>query len=306
MIGTGILESSIEYKQTSKKSATHFVLCNRDKIRYFISLEGGKKRLAENISSYSKKLFILLKIIRFIPFKLMELLRLGYFTDAKLDDEISKFIDNKNRNYWNVIVGTYDDKQKIVIQLWNNKRTCSTYYKVGNIYSNKEMLTEIDFLNENNFYKTFKVPKIIKSQKINNNNKFNIQSTEEFVGSKVEPYLTNDIYEIFKEIVYSKGINMIDDIPYGFSHGDLAPWNLKKIKNEYVLFDWEHCGIRFYGFDLIHYVFQVENLLNGKSKEESIDSAINQILKIDKDFKNIDRNKLKNMYFEEVKITYGE
>ena len=78
---------------------------------------------------------------------------------------------------------------------------------------------------------------------------------------------------------------------------------MKKKDGKYIVFDWEHCGFRFYGFDLIHYLFQVENLLNNKSKEESIELAIIQFNKLEG--KEIySKELLKHMYFEEYKKSY--
>ena len=305
MLGTGILENTIIYKKTTRKHATHFALCNGKKIRYLISLNEGKERLIKNISSYSIKLEILMKVIRFLPFSFMEKCKLGYFIEARICEEVQEVINNttKSSRLWNLIVGTYDKKQKLVIQVWDDSNKGSLYYKIGNCFSNKEMITEIKFLSGNYKYKKFNIPNIIYNKKINDGYKFNIQVTEEFNGNKVKPVLTEDIYDIFKELVYSRGIKIINGIPYGFSHGDFAPWNLKIMDNSYTLFDWEHCGMRFYGFDLIHYVFQVENLLNGKSKEESIELAVGELLKREK-FAICHKKNLIEMYFNECKNSY--
>lgn len=91
---------------------------------------------------------------------------------------------------------------------------------------------------------------------------FNIQITKEFVGDKVEPILTQEIVEIYKELSKDKKNGL------EFSHGDFAPWNLKRNGDKYTLFDWEHCGYRMPGFDLMHYATIVQKVLNGKELSE--------------------------------------
>ena len=44
----------------------------------------------------------------------------------------------------------------------------------------------------------------------------------EFVGDKVEPILTQEIVEIYEELSKDKKNGL------EFSHGDFAPWNLKR------------------------------------------------------------------------------
>lgn len=260
----------------------------------------------KNVSTYSKKLSILMKILKFVPFMILEKCGLGYYVKAELSDEIDNFIKrtSQENSVWNVIVGTYDKKQKIVIQLWRDNEYNNKYYKIGNKNSNKEMINEIGFLKKNKFkYETFNIPNIVDSQLIESGFEFNIQLTDEFIGKRVEPIITEDIYKIYKEIVESKDKIEIDGVLYGFSHGDFAPWNIKKDNTDYIIFDWEHCGFRFYGFDLIHYLFQIENLLNNKSKEDAIELAMMQFNKLEG--KEIYKKEiLKHMYFEECKKSY--
>ena len=71
------------------------------------------------------------------------------------------------------------------------------------------------------------------------------------VVDKVEPELTEDIVRIYEELAGQKKV--IDGVECEFSHGDFAPWNIKKNGKQYTVFDWEHCGYRMKGFDLIHY-----------------------------------------------------
>ena len=170
MLGTGILESVIKYKNTSIQDATHFVLCKGEKFRYIISIKHGKKYLSRNLASYSNNLTLLMKTINFLPFNIMQKLKLGYFVKATICLEVQEFI-NKTAQYnrlWNVIVGTYDKKQKLVIQLWNENTGRTLYYKIGNEFSNKEMITEIAYLNKNFKYEKFYITRLIESKKMNN------------------------------------------------------------------------------------------------------------------------------------------
>lgn len=305
MLELNILEDVIKYKRVKRNSATHFVLCNREKIRYFICLNQGKNRLTRNLSTYSIKLTLLMKLIKVLPFRILEKCKLGYFAEVEICKEVQTFINNtyKLDYLYNIIVGTYDKKQKIVIQLYSLNNKKSIYYKIGNEFSDKQMKAEINFLSNNFKYKCFYIPTIIDSQIISDKFDFNIQITEEFNGTKVKPKLTKEIYNIFRELSTKDEIKIIDNIPYTFSHGDFAPWNIRKDNKKYILFDWEHCGVRFYGFDLIHFVFNIEYRLRGNNKENSIDIAINKCKEFDAILKEISSDKLKQLYLGEF---YGE
>lgn len=299
-----ILEETIEYKQTTKKNATHFIICKTNKPRYFIDINNGKEKMVKSLSIYSLKLKLLTYMIKHISFTIMEKMNIGYFCSAYLCDEVNNFIKDKfNPKGWNVIVGTYDHKQKIVIQLWDDKNK-TNYCKIGNNNTNNEMITEINYLKLKYRYKTFYIPELIDFQMINDINKFNIQITEGFRGKRVDPVMNENIYKIFKEVSSSKENYIKDGIVYTFSHGDFAPWNIKKDREKYVLFDWEHCRMRFYGFDIIHYIYQIETLLNKKSKKNAIDYAIKKSKEYDPILRSIDDCILKKMYFEERAQTY--
>lgn len=310
-----ILEDVIQIKPTNKNNATHFAVCNDGKIRYLIALDGGKKRLIVNLSSYSKKLSLLMRMLDVIPLSLLRTGKLGYFVEVKFCDELLNYIDIIVQNVykieyyqWNMIVGTYDDKQKLVVQCFTKSKS-AIYFKIGNKNSAKEMVAEIDFLKEKPNFHTFDTPEILESQLIDNKHQFNILVTKEFVGDKVESVFTDDIYKIFQEISdcndfdTNKNNKVEEDIPYRFSHGDFAPWNLKLSNSRYVVFDWEHQGMRFYGFDLIHYVFQIENLLNGRAKEKAVEIAVTTLKEYDKDC-TIEKETLKKLYFKECKKSY--
>lgn len=74
-----------------------------------------------------------------------------------------------------------------------------------------------------------------------------------------------------------------------FSHGDFAPWNLKKNGDRYTLFDWEHCGYRMPGFDLMHYAEIIEVVINQKDFSEAFEAGLKNIRKYITDF-SIDKD----------------
>ena len=169
-----------------------------------------------------------------------------------------------------MIVGTYDKKQKIVLQCFNASENAD-FIKIGNAATEKEMNTEISFLQQKRVYSTFDIPQLLGSISRADGATFNIQITKEFVGDKVEPILTQEIVEIYKELSKDKKNGL------EFSHGDFAPWNLKRNGDQYTLFDWEHCGYRMPGFDLMHYATIVKKVLNGKELSEAFDEGLKDI-----------------------------
>jgi len=63
-----------------------------------------------------------------------------------------------------------------------------------------------------------------------------------------------------------------------YEHGDFTPWNIVKVADTYIPFDFEHFvedGLEY--FDLIKYYYQVGKLLEKKKEEELIDYISEQI-----------------------------
>ena len=176
-----------------------------------------------------------------------------------------------------MIVGTYDEKQKIVLQCFNASENAD-FIKIGNAATEKEMNTEISFLRQKRVYSTFDIPQLLGSISRADGATFNIQITKEFIGSKVEPALTQETVDIYKELSKEKRNGL------EFSHGDFAPWNLKRNGDRYTLFDWEHCGYRIPGFDLMHYATIVQKVLNGKELSEAFDEGLKNIHQFLPDF----------------------
>lgn len=277
MQDSNIVSQVVKIENSSKKTATHFALCNGSLLRYLIDLNGGAKRLSENISTYSKRLSMLMKFIDVFPFLLLNKMKLGYFVKAELNTEVEACRLNTKKKQWNMIVGTYDEKQKVVLQCFNSSEEAD-FIKIGNVATEKEMNAEISFLQQKKKYMTFDIPQLLSSVSRVDGATFNIQITKEFKGVKVEPVLTQEIVDIYKEL--SKDVQ--GDLM--FSHGDFAPWNLKKNENKYILFDWEHCGYRIPGFDLIHYATIIQKVLNGKDLSEAFDDGLKNVHEFLPDF----------------------
>lgn len=277
MQNSNIVSQVVKIENTDRKKATHFALCKGSYLRYLIDLNNGAKRLSKNISTYSKKLSLLMYFIDIIPFSILHCMKIGYFVKAELNFEVEICRRNTQKKYWNMIIGTYDEKQKIVLQCFNNSGN-AYFIKIGNTATEKEMNAEISFLQQKRVYSTFDVPQLLDSVSRVDGATFNIQITKEFIGSKVEPILTQKIVDIYKEL--SK------DTKNGleFSHGDFAPWNLKKNGDKYTLFDWEHCDYRMPGFDLMHYAEIIEVVINQKDLSEAFESGLNNIRKYLPDF----------------------
>lgn len=277
MSNSGILSQVVKIEKTNRKSATHFALYNGSELRYLIDLNGGKKRLSKNISTYSKKLSLLMRFIDIVPLSLLKLLGLGSFAKTDLHPEVDECRKDTRKKYWNMIVGTYDEKQKVVLQCFNDVGAAD-FVKVGNVATEEEMNAEISFLRKKMQYSSFKIPALVSSTRRTDGAAFNIQVTKEFIGDKVLPVLTQKIVNIYQEL--SK--DMKDGLV--FSHGDFAPWNLKKNGEQYTLFDWEHCGYRMPGFDLMHYAVIIEVVINGKDFSEAFESGLENIRKYLPDF----------------------
>ena len=299
-----ILEYAIHMQAVKKREASHLVICNRDHIRYLISGREGKRHLRRNLACYSLKLSVLIRLMNLIPAFILYRLRLGYYVKTDLCEELREAMENVTerwfgtRNYrWNVIVGTYDEKQKLVFQCFIEGKS-SVYLKVGLKSTDRELRSEMDFLQEGPEFSFFEVPKVLGSRRLGDGNRFNILITEEFTGDKVKPVVTEEIWQIFKEIAsYKKDVGeRMDGLANCFSHGDLAPWNMRWKGNKYVVFDWEHCGIRFYGYDFIHYIYQTETLINGKTPEDAVQSAVSLFRRYDGS--SIEKEALIRLYFD--------
>lgn len=282
MSDSGILQQVVKIEKVNRKQATHFALCNGAKIRYLITIEDGKRRLSKNISTYSGKLGVLMKLLVYIPFSLLKVGKMGYYVRARLHPMVQEEVLRINCEAWNMIIGTYDEKQKLVLQCFDKKKLYASFVKIGNKATENEMRAEIEFLKKEHHFRTFRIPRLLGYKVIGDRCPFNIQVTREFKGKKVEPEINNDIVKLYKELSEQKKV--IAGIEYEFSHGDFAPWNLKRDDSGYVLFDWEYCGYRMKGFDLMHYATIIEVVMNGRSLEEACEVGLKNIRRFDATF----------------------
>lgn len=176
MQDSNIVSQVVKIENTSRKAATHFALCNGSRLRYLIDLDGGSKRLSGNISTYSKKLGLLMYFINAIPFSLLNWMKLGHFVKAELNKEVETCRQNVQKKHWNMLVGTYDEKQKIVLQCFNGSESAD-FIKIGNSATEKEMNAEISFLQQKRVYSTFDIPQLLGSVSRIDGATFNIQIT---------------------------------------------------------------------------------------------------------------------------------
>ena len=313
-------ETAVKCEDSKKKNSTHLAIVNGGKVRYLISNDGtlrnhARKVLANNVSSYSKKLGMLMSSLTLIPDFALKLTHLGKTVSVVLPDEIANTVTEVAENRWpnkkwgyNMIVGSYVEKQKIVIQCFTeDEKDAAIYFKVCSDNARAEIENETNYLKAPIQSKLFGNPKLCYSKLQKDGAQFNIQVTEEFAGDKVNPEMTQEIYRLFQEIAGFRKQETSDGELLCFSHGDFTPWNMRKIcGGKYVMFDWEYCGMRFYGFDLIHYLWQIENKLNGKNRDVAIKAAIETAKEYDERLRVYSDEKIAHMYFHELEKQFGE
>ena len=221
---------------------------------------------------------------------------MGQFVQVKVHQDILKHIPEHHR--WNILVGTYDSAQKIVLQCFSGKDTPCVYIKVGNAASDDQMQREINFLRKNKRYHCLSIPRHINSVLITESSTFNILTTAEFKGNKITPVLTKEIYNISREIAGEPVI--LDGIPYEFSHGDFAPWNIRKTSPTYTVFDWEHCGLRPAGYDIAYFVIMTEIALNKRRFDEAFDIAIRKLRQFNTEI-DVDKERIRHEFAKTTK-----
>lgn len=313
-------ETAVKCKDSKEESSTHLAIVKDGKIRYLISnnevlRNRAREVLVNNVSSYSKKLGLLMRSLALIPDVALQLVHLGKTVSVVLPEEIENVVTEVARNRWsnkkwgyNIIVGSYVEKQKIVIQCFTEDRAdVAIYFKVCSDNARVEIENETNYLKEPIQSTLFRNPKLCYSKLQKDGAQFNIQVTEEFAGDKVEAEMTQEIYHMFQEISGFQKQEFSDGELLCFSHGDFVPWNMRKTGDgKYVLFDWEYCGMRFYGFDLIHFLWQIENKLNGKNKDVAIKAAIETAKEYDERLRVCSDKKIARMYFHELEMQFGE
>lgn len=268
---SGILEEVFDLQRCKRNSATHFVLCKGEKLRFLIRLRSGLRPLHRTVASYGGKMAFLLRLLKCLPYRILSWTGLGYFAQVQLHPAVA---DTFPSGYeWNALIGTYSSRQKVVFQAFlpRSSQPC-LYIKVGNIRSEKQMQTEIAFLRQNRAYHLMRVPKLLDMKLRDESCPFNIMVTEEFSGEKVVPKLTPEIYALYQEL--SQETTTINQQILVRSHGDFAPWNIRKQGEKYMLFDWEFCGWRQRGYDVVHFLTIVGMNLEHKDFSEAYDDAL--------------------------------
>lgn len=312
-------ETAVKCKDVKQNASSHLAIVNGGNIRYLISNKKGlrnraRRALANNVSSYSKKLGMLMRSLEFMPDCVLRLAHLGRTLSVELPEEVLAAMHEVIEKRWpdkewdyNIIVGSYVEKQKIVIQCFTSDIVdTAIYFKVCSNNAKAEIENETSYLRSPIRSKRFQNPKLCYSLLQKDGANYNIQATEEFSGSKVEPKMTQEIYQLFQEISSFKMYEAEDGNKIAFSHGDFVPWNLKHTENGYIIFDWEYCGMRFYGFDLIHYLWQIQNKLMGRSEKDAIKESIKIAKQYDEYLCSLSDEYIEEQYFTELRKQFGD
>lgn len=277
-VTSGILEEALTMEPACAAQASHFAFHVRGKLRYLIDLQGGRKQLARDNAAFNGVLALLLKILPIIPFFLLRLVGIGHYVKVLLHPAINEVVQQIGSPRWNLLVGTYNIRQKLVLQCFAEGKP-GIYVKVGNQASAQLMQTEMKFLEEQKNFSTFALPELISCHYQNAQSPFNIQVTKKFCGTKVEPLISQDIIRIYQEVASSAGDERTE-----FSHGDFAPWNIRKTEDAYLLFDWEYCGIRPKGYDLVYFGVISNVSLANMRFDAAFDKTLTEIRRFLPDF----------------------
>lgn len=271
--GSGILSEALDIVRCDRKEATHFVVQHGNRLKFLIELKSGIGYLKRTIAAYDTGLILLLRLISFIPKQLLILAKLGFFAKVKLHPTIAEHVPANAR--YNILVGTYDNAQKIVLQCFSQSNNDCIFVKVGNKGSQEQMERETQFLKNAKNYNTFAIPTLLASESMREGSPFSIQVTKGFNGNKVPLKMTAELFRISKEIA-GDSIN-VDGEPHTFSHGDFAPWNIRKEGDTYTVFDWEHCGLRPVAFDVVYFCLMIEIALHHRTFDIAYDRAIRTV-----------------------------
>lgn len=294
---SGILDQALRCVPCSRKEATHFVLCKGGRMRYLISLRGGAARLTRSLVAYGGKLALLIKLLRLLPYQLLAVVRMGYFAKASLHPAIVGMAPQGHE--WNMLVGTYWPKQKLVMQCFREGEPLCAFVKIGNAASTLEMHTEMDFLECPHNFRYIELPEVLAMRRAAADCPFDILVTREFHGDKVEPVLTEDIYRVFREL--SADCREENGRVLALSHGDFAPWNIRKNGNRYIVFDWESCAYRPMGHDIVHFLTAVYTNLHGLPLPTAISRAVTDIRRFAPDF-SIDEASFAEAYLKIMQL----
>lgn len=271
---SGIISNALRIEPCSAAAATHYVICKGTRLRYIVA-KGGEAALVRSVVSYSGKAALLLKLLSLLPKRVLTWAHLGFWAKLEAHADITALIPQGYR--WNVLVGTYCDKQKLVFQCFERPTAESIFVKVGNAASECEMQAEMSFLQKSHLsFVKAELPQLLGVHFRSENSPFNIMMTREFHGEKADIILTQAVVDIWKEI---SAVEQADGEAghLEFSHGDFAPWNLRRHGAHYIVFDWEHCGMRPHGYDLLYWGVVTRLARCGMLFDEAYEAAVAEL-----------------------------
>lgn len=266
-------------------------------MRYLVHVGTGAIPLRRCVASYGGKLALLLRLLPCLPYRLLSFVHLGFFAEVALRPSVASMLGEGER--WNVLVGTYNEKQKLVVQCFASSTSDCRFIKIGNEATEVQMTAEMHFLQQagKQRYRRMLVPQLTEAVYRSQGAPFNIQVTREFHGRKVPPVLTEDIYELYRDIAGEPFLK--EGQPYEFSHGDFTPWNLRRCGDTFVVFDWEHCGTKPHGYDLVYFETVVGLACRGKGFEAAFTEAVESVRRFEPDF-DMDRDLFYRLFTEVI------
>lgn len=100
-------------------------------------------------------------------------------------------------------------------------------------------------------------------------NQLQLMESDPSINSEISP---NKVYRIINALVNIHNDIHVDElIPVSICHGDFTPWNMYMDKNRLYLYDWELSENNMpMLFDLFHFIFQTEILINQGSWERVV------------------------------------
>lgn len=232
--------------------------------------------------------------------------------EIKINNKINNFIWDDSICY-SIYTGTPGSTQKNTVQFMTIKGEVIGYCKIpigkksySYIKNEYKVLKKL----ENVELKNTIVPKVIKEDIIGElyiqSSLSDLVDTENFLDEKIiksiieinmidfkkyflyETHLIkhfNEINHILRdvneelankiELFVNKNKKIVID--FGLTHMDFTPWNLKYFKNKLYVFDWEFSEQNLIGYDVFHYIFMVEVLVNKNTAEIIFKNIINNL-----------------------------
>lgn len=273
-ICSGIITDALTIIPGTAAEGTHFIICKGEQMRYIIA-KGGERALARSAVAYGGKAALLLKLLSYLPKRVLTWAHLGFWATVDTHDSIKELIPHGYS--WNVLIGTYCDKQKLVFQCYKEHQEESLFVKIGNVSSESEMRAEMHFLQKSGAtFRHMELPQMEQVLFRSETCPFNIMVTREFHGHKAGERLSQAIVNIWQEISALKQTDG-DTGHLEFSHGDFAPWNLRCTGKRHIVFDWEHCGMKPHGYDLLYWAVVTRLARCGMSFDAAYEAAVEEL-----------------------------